>query len=150
MQHCTNSAASGSTDDVRGHFHRWLSVDQIRKMQRMRRTTVVSAMENGDLPFERRGRIRYARLADVLIWEQQRLVRPIAISTRQIRPVSPPWRDSRGPARYQMLPLPPRSYVQFRADGVVSSYPLYPRARRNTPKSREKTRSRAKPCETLL
>jgi hypothetical protein len=42
-------------------------------------------MERGELPFERRGRIRFARLADVLIWEEQRLSRPTALSTRAIR-----------------------------------------------------------------
>lgn len=73
------------SEDVLGQFDRWLSVDQIRKMQRMRRATVVAAMERGELPFERRGRIRYARLADVLIWEEQRLSRPTALSTRAIR-----------------------------------------------------------------
>jgi hypothetical protein len=52
---------------------RWLSCDQIRKMQRMRRETVVRAMDTGELPFERRGRVRYARLSDVLAWEQRRL-----------------------------------------------------------------------------
>ena len=50
-------------------FFHWLSVNQIRKMQRMRRKTVICAMESGELPFERRGRIRYARLADVQAWE---------------------------------------------------------------------------------
>ncbi len=53
---------------------RWLTVEDIRKMQRMRRTTVIEAMECGDLPFEQRGRIRYARLCDVITWEQKRLV----------------------------------------------------------------------------
>jgi len=51
---------------------RWLSVDQIRKMQRMRRETVVNAMLSGELPFEQRGRIRYARLSDVIAWEERR------------------------------------------------------------------------------
>lgn len=54
---------------------RWLSVDQIRKMQRMRRETVLEAMLSGELPFEQRGRIRYARLSDVLAWEERRLAR---------------------------------------------------------------------------
>lgn len=53
---------------------RWLSVDQIRKMQRMRRETVIAAMESGELPYERRGRIRYARECDVIAWEQKRLI----------------------------------------------------------------------------
>ena len=52
---------------------RWLTVEQIRKMQRMRRETVIEAMQSGELPYERRGRIRYARLTDVLAWEQRRL-----------------------------------------------------------------------------
>lgn len=52
---------------------RWLSVDQIRKMQRCRRETVVEAMLRGELPFEQRGRIRYARLSDVIRWEERRL-----------------------------------------------------------------------------
>ena len=30
-------------------------------------------METGELPYERRGRIRYARLSDVLAWEERRL-----------------------------------------------------------------------------
>ena len=55
---------------------RWLSVNQIRKQQRMRRETVVAAMLNGELPFEQRGRIRYARTSDVRAWEERRLKRP--------------------------------------------------------------------------
>ena len=55
---------------------RWLTVEQIRKMQRMRRQTVINAMESGILPFERRGRIRYARLCDVVAWEESRLSKP--------------------------------------------------------------------------
>lgn len=51
----------------------WLSLDQVRKMQRMRRERVVAAMEAGELPFERRGRIRYIRLSDVKAWEERRL-----------------------------------------------------------------------------
>ena len=34
---------------------RWLSVEQIRKQQRMRRETVVAAMQSGQLPYEQRG-----------------------------------------------------------------------------------------------
>lgn len=60
---------------------RWLSVDQIRKLQRCRRETVVEAMHNGELPFEQRGRIRYARLSDVIAWEERRL-RPDAEPVR--------------------------------------------------------------------
>jgi hypothetical protein len=52
---------------------RWLSVEQIRKQQRMRRETVVAAMLSGDLPYEQRGRIRYARVSDVEAWEERRL-----------------------------------------------------------------------------
>lgn len=51
----------------------WLSVEQIRKRERMRRERVIAAMEAGDLPFERRGRIRYARLSDVIAWGERRL-----------------------------------------------------------------------------
>lgn len=51
----------------------WLSVEQIRKMQRMRRTAVIAAMHAGELPFERRGRIRYARLSDIIAWEETKL-----------------------------------------------------------------------------
>jgi hypothetical protein len=67
-------------------FTHWLTVEQIRKMQRMRRVTVIQAMEAGELPFERRGRIRYARLADVLAWEERRLTQPATPSTRRIAP----------------------------------------------------------------
>lgn len=52
---------------------RWLSVNQIRKMQRCRRETVKDAMDRGELPFEQRGNIRYARLSDVIRWEERRL-----------------------------------------------------------------------------
>ena len=52
---------------------RWLSVEDIRKQQRMRRETVIAAMLGGELPYEQRGRIRYARLSDVEKWEQSRL-----------------------------------------------------------------------------
>lgn len=55
-------------------------------MQRMRRETVVAAMESGELPFERRGRIRYARLSDVIAWEERRLSQPVALSTYPIHP----------------------------------------------------------------
>ncbi len=51
---------------------RWLSVEQVRKMQRMRRETVINAMLSGELPYEQRGRIRYIRLSDVLAWEERR------------------------------------------------------------------------------
>ena len=65
---------------------RWLSVEQIRKQQRMRRETVVAAMESGDLPFERRARIRYARACDVKAWEEKRLNRGPAAEKSQVHP----------------------------------------------------------------
>ncbi|MEO1009571.1 MAG: hypothetical protein AAFX79_13495 [Planctomycetota bacterium] len=54
----------------------WLSVEQIRKRERMRRERVIEAMEAGELPYERRGRVRYARLSDVIAWEERRLRTP--------------------------------------------------------------------------
>jgi|GEM_PF-2619382 len=51
---------------------RWFSLEQVRKMQRMRRETVIAAMHNGELPFEQRGRIRYVRLTDLIAWEERR------------------------------------------------------------------------------
>jgi hypothetical protein len=54
---------------------RWLSVEQIRKQQRMRWQRVIEAMESGELPYELRGRIRYARECDVEAWEEKRLRR---------------------------------------------------------------------------
>lgn len=74
-----------STESPSPFFH-WLSVNQIRKMQRMRRDTVIRAMESGELPFERRGRIRYAWLADVQAWEERRLSYPETLSTFTIDP----------------------------------------------------------------
>lgn len=71
----TPSPALDSGSGSGRELPRWLSVDQIRKMQRMRRETVVEAMLSGELPFEQRGRIRYARLTDVLAWEERRLAR---------------------------------------------------------------------------
>lgn len=76
----TSPARSGNPES------RWLSVEQIRKQQRCRRTVVIAAMESGALPYERRGRIRYARICDVLAWEQARLVKPRPTSPRQIHP----------------------------------------------------------------
>jgi len=58
---------------VEAALPRWLSVEQVRKMQRMRRETVLEAMRAGELPFERRGRICYVRLSDVVAWEERRL-----------------------------------------------------------------------------
>jgi hypothetical protein len=57
------------------HPVRWLTVEDIRKQQRMRREAVVAAMLAGELPFEQRGRIRYARITDVQAWEESRLCR---------------------------------------------------------------------------
>ena len=59
-----------------GSGPRWLTVNQIRKQQRMGRETVVAAMLNGELPYEQRGRIRYARVTDVEAWEERRLRKP--------------------------------------------------------------------------
>ena len=55
------------------HSPRWLTVEDIRKLQRMRRETVVAAMLAGELPYEQRGRVRYARFSDVEAWETRRL-----------------------------------------------------------------------------
>ena len=65
---------------------RWLSVNQIRKQQRCRRSAVIAAMESGALPFEQRGRVRYARVCDVQAWEQARLIKPQPTSPRQVHP----------------------------------------------------------------
>lgn len=67
-----DSAAPKGSTKTPEQLPRWLSVNQIKKMQRMRRETVVEAMLNGELPFEQRGRIRYARLSDVIAWEERR------------------------------------------------------------------------------
>jgi len=48
-------------------------VEDIRKQQRMRREAVIEAMLAGVLPYEQRGRIRYARVSDVEAWEKSRL-----------------------------------------------------------------------------
>lgn len=53
--------------------NRWLSCEEIRKMQRCRRSVVLDAMNTGQLPYEQRGRIRYARTVDVEKWEESRL-----------------------------------------------------------------------------
>ncbi|MBX3424272.1 MAG: helix-turn-helix domain-containing protein [Pirellulales bacterium] len=71
-KHNANHAQPPAKADGEG-LPRWLTVEQIRKLQRMRRENVVEAMESGELPYERRGRIRYARLTDVLAWEERRL-----------------------------------------------------------------------------
>ncbi len=49
----------------------WLTAEQIRKQQRMRRERVIEAMESADLPYASRGRIRYARLTDLLACEER-------------------------------------------------------------------------------
>lgn len=68
-----------------GPFSHWLTVEQIRIMQRMRRESVIQAMNDGELPFEQRGRIRYARLSDVIVWEERRLAGSAGPSCRTIR-----------------------------------------------------------------
>lgn len=55
------------------HPVRWLTVEDIRKQQRMRREAVVAAMLAGELPYEQRGRVRYARVSDVEAWEASRI-----------------------------------------------------------------------------
>ena len=65
---------------------RWLTVEQIRKQQRMRRETVVAAMLSGELLYEQRGRIRYARVSDVEAWEERRLKRDENLVTLMIHP----------------------------------------------------------------
>ena len=61
----------------------WLSVEQIRIRERMGRSRVIAAMDRGELPFEQRGRVRFARLSDVVAWEDARLrrgpVKPVRI-----------------------------------------------------------------------
>jgi hypothetical protein len=61
--------------ECQNHPVRWLTVEDIRKQQRMRREAVVAAMLAGELPYEQRGRIRYARVSDVEAWENSRLCR---------------------------------------------------------------------------
>lgn len=70
------------------HPVRWLTVEEIRKQQRMRRETVVAAMLAGVLPYEQRGRIRYARVSDVEAWEKSRLENKLNSNPRRmlIRP----------------------------------------------------------------
>lgn len=76
----------GSSFSEQSSMPRWLSVEQIRKQQRMRRETVVAAMLSGELPYEQRGRIRYARMSDVKAWEERRLVNPRPTSPVEIHP----------------------------------------------------------------
>ena len=77
----SSDSALNTTTGTEAALPRWLSVEQIRKLQRMRRETVIDAMLTGELPFEQRGRIRYARLSDVVAWEQRRV-------ERETKPVS--------------------------------------------------------------
>ena len=65
---------------------RWLTVEDIRKEQRMRRETVIAAMLAGELPFEQRGRIRYARRCDVETWERTRLRRNQPVEKAYVHP----------------------------------------------------------------
>jgi hypothetical protein len=75
-----------ATAECQTHPVRWLTVEDIRKQQRMRREAVVAAMLAGDLPYERRGRIRYARVSDVVAWEEARLRREQKPMTLLIHP----------------------------------------------------------------
>ena len=62
-----------ATSECQIHPVRWLTVEDIRKQQRMRREAVVAAMLAGELPYEQRGRVRYARVSDVEAWEASRI-----------------------------------------------------------------------------
>ena len=73
MDRVSNTSTDRAAPPLPDPLPRWLSVDQIRRLQRCRRETVIEAMDTGELPFEQRGRIRYARLSDVEAWEEQRL-----------------------------------------------------------------------------
>jgi hypothetical protein len=64
----------------------WLSVEQIRKQQRMRWQRVVEAMDSGELPYEQRGRIRYARECDVKAWEESRIRRGPSARPASVHP----------------------------------------------------------------
>lgn len=64
-----------ATTECNEHPVRWLTVEEIRIQQRMRREAVVAAMLAGELPFEQRGRIRYARVSDIEAWEAKRVNR---------------------------------------------------------------------------
>lgn len=72
--------------ECKQHPVRWLTVEEIRKQQRMRRETVVAAMLAGELPFEQRGRIRYARVSDVEAWEASRLCREKKLQPLLVHP----------------------------------------------------------------
>jgi len=65
---------------------RWMSLERIRKQQRMRRERVLEAMLSGEPRYEQRGRIRYARACDVEAWEERRLTGIVGWSTRAIAP----------------------------------------------------------------
>ena len=65
---------------------RWLSANEIRKQQRMRWENVLAAMLSGELPYEQRGRIRYARVSDVRAWEERRLPNASAHAVVDIHP----------------------------------------------------------------
>lgn len=52
----------------------------------MRRETVVAAMLSGELPYEQRGRIRYARVSDVEMWEERRLKSDEKLATLLVHP----------------------------------------------------------------
>ena len=53
--------------------HRWVSCEEIRKMEHCRRQRVIDAMDSGELPYELRGRARYSRMDHVEKWELDRL-----------------------------------------------------------------------------
>lgn len=72
--------------ECQNHPVRWLTVEDIRKQQRMRREAVVAAMLAGELPFEQRGRIRYARVSDVEAWEESRLSREKSLKHLLVHP----------------------------------------------------------------
>ncbi|MCH8823222.1 MAG: hypothetical protein IH984_06900 [Planctomycetes bacterium] len=65
---------------------KWLTVEQIRKRLRMRRERVIEAMESGKLPYDKRGRVRYARECDVEAWEQSRLKKAPDAVRRHVHP----------------------------------------------------------------
>ena len=72
-----------AASECQQHPVRWLTVEEIRKQQRMRRNAVVAAMLAGELPYEQRGRIRYARITDIQAWEESRISRE-SKSTKQL------------------------------------------------------------------
>lgn len=44
----------------------------------------MASVQSGALPFEQRGRVRYARICDVQAWEQARLIKPQPASPRTV------------------------------------------------------------------